>query len=520
MESQAGAVQAVRDRVVAIPRLLPSFSSLAFLLPVVLLYWQLGGPSSLLTDPSTGVHVRTGDWILAHHAVPRHDLFSFSLGNKRWCDWEWLSDAVFSILHRWHGLPAVAAISLALLCFTSFLIYRAARLAAGRTVAFGVTCLVMATTTIHWLARPHLFTWLLLALFCWTFHRAEAKESGAWLLALPALMVLWVNLHPGFVAGLLALSLYCGGSALEVIKNRDAKERLNALRRARSGGWAFAVCSLATLVNPYGLHLHQHIASYLLSNSSVTSHVAEWLPPDFRNARLHWFELFLPIASAAAVWHGAKGRFRWCLVMLGFLHLALASVRNVPLFAILSTAPVAWAAEEWLSQCEWGRQLRQAEAALPPRRSTLVNAFIYGLACAALAAIVWGKPMGLGPRGSLPVEAAEHLPPGRLFTTDRWADYLIYRDPHRKVFFDGRNDFYGPGFVKDYLIVMRAEPGRQRIMARYALTVALVPDGSAIAAALSCSEDWKKVREDSVATVFVRKVPAVAIPVTHLSLSR
>jgi hypothetical protein len=80
------------------------------------------------------------------------------------------------------------------------------------------------------------------------------------------------------------------------------------------------------------------------------------------------------------------------------------------------------------------------------------------------------------------------------------------------VFFDGRNDFYGPDFVKDYLTVMRAEPDWQRIMAQYALTVALVPKGSAIKAALSGSEDWKKVREDSVATVFVRKVPAVAIP--------
>jgi hypothetical protein len=368
-ESQAGAVQTAGDSAVAIPRWLPSLRSLAFLLPVALLYWQLGGPSSLLTDPSTEVHVRTGDWILAHHAVPHHDLFSFSLGNKHWCDWEWLSDAVFSILHRWHGLSAVAAFSLVLLCFTSLLIYRAARLAAGRTVAFGVTCLVMTTTTIHWLARPHLFTWLLLALFCLAFQKAETQESGKWLLALPPLMAFWVNLHPGFVAGPLMLALWCGGAMLEVFKNRDAKERLNAIRRVRCSGWALAACALATLVNPYFFHLDQHIASYLLSSSSITAHVAEWLPPDFRNPRLNWFEVFLPVAGAAAVWHGTKRRFRWCLLMLGFLHLALVSVRNVPLFGIVSACPVAWATEEWLSQVERGRRLRQAEVALAFRRA-------------------------------------------------------------------------------------------------------------------------------------------------------
>jgi len=504
--------QKAHGSLVAPTRWLPSLSSLAFLFPVVFLYWQLGGPSSLLTDPSTGVHVRTGDWILAHHEAPRHDLFSFSLGYKRWCDWEWLNDAVFSILHRWHGLPAVAAFSLVLLCFTSLLIYRAARLAAGRTVAFGVTCLVMATSTIHWLARPHLFTWLLLALFCWALQKAEATENERWLLTLPALMVLWANLHPGFVAGLLVMGLWCGGAALEAFTSRDTKERLNAVRWAAYSVWALAACALATLVNPYGLHLHQHIASYLLSSSSITAHVAEWLPPDFRNPRLQWFELFLPVAGAAAVWHGTKRRFRWCLLMLGFLHLALVSVRNVPLFAIVSAVPLAWAAEEWLSQGKWGRHLREAEVALAFRRARIGDVFIYAFACATFAGIVWGKPLGLGPRASLPVKAAMHLPCGRLFTTDRWANYLIYSQPDRKVFFDGRNDFYGSDFVKDYLTVMRAEPGWQRIMAQYALTVALVPKGSAIKAALSGSEDWKKVREDSVATVFARKVPAVAIP--------
>ena len=43
----------------------PYLTSLAFILPVALLYCQLGGPAALLTDPNTGVHVRAGDWIVA-----------------------------------------------------------------------------------------------------------------------------------------------------------------------------------------------------------------------------------------------------------------------------------------------------------------------------------------------------------------------------------------------------------------------------------------------------------------------
>src|SRR5262245_60364916 len=66
---------------------LPSLTSLAFLVPVVLLYWQLGGPSALLADPNTGVHVQAGEWILSHHAIPRQDVFSFTLAGHAWCDW-------------------------------------------------------------------------------------------------------------------------------------------------------------------------------------------------------------------------------------------------------------------------------------------------------------------------------------------------------------------------------------------------------------------------------------------------
>ena len=110
----------------------------------------------------------------------------------------------------------------------------------------------------------------------------------------------------------------------------------------------------------------------------------------------------------------------------------------------------------------------------------------------------------LGPQSSLPVEAAAHLPAGRLFTTDRWADYLIYAEPGREVFFDGRNDLYGPQFVRDYVAVMRAQPGWQKILTKYGLTVALVPNDSPIFAALAASTDWSLSYQDATAAVFRR----------------
>ena len=327
---------------------LPSLTSLAFLLPVVLLYWQVGGPSTLLTDPNTGVHVRAGEWILSHHAVPRQDVFSFTLAGRAWCDWEWLSDGLYALLFQMRGLSAIVAFHLALLCLVSVIVYRTARLRVGPTIAFAVTCLVMATTTIHWLARPHLLTWLFLAFFYFLLERADVTGEYRPLFALPLLMILWVNLHPGFLVGLLVLAAW---SVSGLLRCQLAGECQEQCRRRSEAFWlclALAACLGATCANPFFLRLDGHIASYLFSSSSVTSHVAEWLSPDFRNPRLHWFEVLLPLAAASALRQGLRGHLAHCAIVLGLLHLALGSVRNVPLLAILAVGPLAATTESLL----------------------------------------------------------------------------------------------------------------------------------------------------------------------------
>jgi len=127
---------------------LPSFTSLAFLLPVVFLYWQVGGPSAQHTDPNTGVHVRVGEWILSHHAIPRQDLFSFTLAGRAWCDWEWLSDVLYALNLHLRGLSAIVAFHLSLLCLISVVLYRTARLRAGPTMTRLRSCSLRVSSEI------------------------------------------------------------------------------------------------------------------------------------------------------------------------------------------------------------------------------------------------------------------------------------------------------------------------------------------------------------------------------------
>ena len=86
----------------------PSFADCFF---VAILVWLFvcgaSGWKSLLMDGDTGWHIRTGEYILAKHAVPTTDLFSFSKPGAPWFAWEWLSDVVFGLLFRMGGLKAI-----------------------------------------------------------------------------------------------------------------------------------------------------------------------------------------------------------------------------------------------------------------------------------------------------------------------------------------------------------------------------------------------------------------------------
>jgi hypothetical protein len=485
------------------PRRLPSLTALAYLFPLILLYWEGGGPSGLLADPSTGVHVRTGEWILAHHAVPRHDLFFYTLSSKAWRDWEWLSDVIFALAYRLHGLSAVAALSLAILCIISLIVYRTARPYAGLVIAGGVCVLVMATTTIHWLARPHLFTWIGVAALCWALE-THAVERCAWFL--PVAMVVWVNLHPGFVAGFLVMGAWLAGAWFNQRFISAKEERRHWRREAKWYGIALLLCGVSTLANPYFLQLDRHLASYLFAPSTVTAPVSEWLSPDFHNPGLAWFELLLPLAAAAGVWRGLKQRFHWCFLIFAFMHLALFSVRNVPLFAIVCAAPVAAAGEEALPKLDFWRYVREAEGVARGAGRRGMTLAIWGLGFAAILNVSV-SPVRLGAGSRIPVTAIRRLPPGRVFTTDQWADYLIYAEPGRKVFFDGRNDFYGPAFVQTYLTILKAEPGWEQALARYRLSAVLVPARRSLSGALDCAPSWRRLYHDVDAAVFVRDQP-------------
>jgi hypothetical protein len=501
---------------------LPSMTDFAFLMPAIFLFAGMGGAKTLLGDGDTGWHVRTGEWILRHGRVPDKDLFSFTKTGQPWFAWEWLWDVTFAWLHQHGGLAAVVIGSLLVICFTSALLFRLTSRKCGHPiVALALTFLAVAGSSIHFLARPHLVTLLLLVVFYSILERARESRRARLLLWLPPLTVLWTNLHGGFFVGILLIGLYAAGELAGGFLDPQPGAGRAAARRALPCVAAAFACLAASLAGPYTWRLHRHIFEYL-TDSFQRQHIMEMLPISFQNPAARYFEILLLAGGAATLWHLRRKRFTECFLFLFFAHLALIASRNIPIFGIAAAPVLALALAEWLRKLEeapvaaWLQRLVRGLNGLADSirgieavpRLHLVSAAVLLLFIAIFYAPA--PPPAFRARfdaKAFPAKALAALQgpdlPGRIFTYDQWGDYLIYNlFPRCRVFIDGRSDFYGSRFVKEYLDIVNVKYCWQRHLDEYGVDTVLLPPDAPLAGALKESSRWRVVYDDGVAIVF------------------
>jgi len=512
-------------------KLLPSFTDFAFLMPMVLLFGRMSGTKALLGDCDTGWHIRGGEWIVANRQIPIHDVFSFSHPGGPWFAWSWLADVGYAWLNALGGLRAVVLFSILLISAIFALLFHLVCRRSNPIVAILVTVLAAGASSIHWLARPHLFTLLLAVLFYAALERfaelnqrvnpGQTRPAGIRYLALlPAGVILWANIHQGFFVGILMIAVFGAGEVLKTIFRGDPNESRGGWLIAR---WYFATaaaCVAASLVNPYTYRLPRHVISYLGATANW-QHVEEYLSPNFHGPAAVPFEVMLVLAGASIYWNFSKCRFTEPLLLLLWVHAALLAQRNIAIFAVIAAVPVGRTIQEWLDEAPrwnvaaWVRSVAlnfhrlatstgQMEAV---GRCHLVS--VVGLLMVAAAIWAPNPPKefraefdpGRYPAGALSTLRSD--PSARIFTDDEWGDYLIWSlYPSQKVFVDGRADLYSGDFQKRVNDVLSAKYDWEQTLGGYGVDTILLPVNAPLAGALKESSHWHVVFDDGVALVF------------------
>ena len=489
---------------------------------VVLFYclFFYGGTEHLLRDSDTGWHIRNGESILASGKIPHADPYSFTRPDAPWFPWEWGADLAMGYVHKHFALTGICLLYASLIGFATWLWFQLNwRVNGNFLLACALAAPMLTTTSLHWLARPHIFSWIFLLVLLIRFERVQSLPHGRGsvmdAIALASLSALWANMHGSFfLAPVIALIYAAGWFVRSLIWNTGGRTQAK---------W-FLLASIpltaGSLANPFGIELHKHVYQYL-NNTELLQRVAEFQTFNFHVEGAFQIVLTLGIAALGGFAALSSRKPHHFLLSVLFCAMALRSARGLPLVALL-LLPLAngaiaealirakglrpWLRNSLNSTIGYSGRLRAIDAGL--RGYALIPAVLL------LAFIVLRAPAVVArtgfPPSEFPVAAAAEIEKlsgnARILAPDKYGGYLIYRFPgHRKVFFDGRSDFYGSTFMKEYIMLVEVRPGWREQMQKWEFTHALLPNTYSLIPALE-QAGWKRMYRDSTATLLIRNL--------------
>lgn len=469
---------------------------LRFWLPAVLILGVFA--FSVPTIPSADMwwHLSTGRYVIQHHAVPHREPFSTTIAGKPWTAHEWLSGVVFYLAYSLLGSAGPLLLTACVLTITFWFSYersggpQAARLFA---LALGV-----AATTPIFSVRPQIFTYALAAIFFLVLTRYF--ETGAYKLLfwLPALTILWVNFHGGYVLGLTIILLYAAGAVADRLSG--AEDSATTKRRVLALVATCAACFAVVPLNPNGLELYVYPVVTLRAWSAQTD-IFEWRSPDFHLAIFRPFALLLLLTIAVLALSPKRPKPSQVLLFVFFTSSALYGMRNLPFFVLVAFPLLGEYAflPNWKLPALHHNLKRVFEAA-----ALLVVAFASAKIVSRHIGAELDREQSRFPARAAAFLDRQQLPPP-IFNSYDFGGYLIWRlYPRYRVWIDGRTDLYGRAFFDRFLEVYEVTADPRPVLDGDGIRTVLVEPQSNLARFLRTQGNWKLVYEDPTAVIFSR----------------
>lgn len=455
------------------------------------------------TDPDYWWHQRTGQLILALGQLPRTDPFSFTSLGQPWITHEWLTEVCFAFIAAHFGYVGNVVLYGTITALAALAIRATCRLRGlGPAGATGIMLWAFAIILPLANVRPQMVTILFLALtalIVTAYLQGEAR--GLWIL--PPLFVLWVNLHGGYVIGLVLLGLtLLGETAARYLGRPAAPLRPLLLTTALSGA--------ATLVSPLGVEALRYPFTYAGTGNASQRFIAEWQSPNFHNAAFYPLAASLLVGLLIGIGRG-KPRPTELLWTALFSALALQSIRHTPLYAIvvlpLLGVQLASIAPSWPGVLTRWRAPARLILPVSGWLLLLIGTITLVAGSAALPLQTGTTPrVGGYPTGAVTFLRAHPEAQGNLFNTYSWGGYLIAElYPDRLVSIDGRADVHGDALVTQHRAAERLMPGWRDTLDTWQIGLVLIDRDGPLATALRDDPAWQELYAGDVERLFARR---------------
>jgi hypothetical protein len=407
------------------------------------------------------LQLATGRFI-SQHGFVWTDPFPTIAQGQPWANQQWLSELLFYKLARSIGMTGLTVfyafvLGLPLLGLLWYCRRKDVRLLLGGAALYFPVLL----SIIH----PRAAAFSLLAFSVLVLLLLGATRGGrstAWpLLAVPALFLVWANLHGGLVGGLLLIGLVATGLALDRWRKRPGSL---GPRRIALIGLVGVLAFAATFGTPLGPGLWSYVGSF--SNPALSLGTKEWGPALDSLPVL----AYVIVAGAFAGWLWVRrppgASLTPLLVTCGFLAATVVSMRNMIFIAPALFFQIAHARD------------RMEPVSVRP-------AVTVGVA-ALLAGLVWLTALGPAKSGAYlrsgPADYALRHPPkhGRIASLAGVSSYLLWRSPRTRVLIDGWLEHFTPAALRANYGAVRARPGSAPDASRWEIGAVITRHRSAV----------------------------------------
>lgn len=400
-----------------------------------------------VTDTDVWWHLRIGQWIVEHKAIPHTELFSTFASGKPWAAYSWLFELIVFGLFQKLGLIGIVVYTSTMAVAITVAVHQVVRrLNSDFTLGVGLTFLAMYTMGRIFTPRPWLLTILFFALEINILMGVRRTGKTRELLWLPLIFAVWTNIHIQFIDGLLVLGI---GLTESVAAQRwpviETKIRLRWMVSI------FLACLAATLLNPHGWKIYK-VAYDLVMQVALLPQIMEFSPISFRNLD-DWCLVGILLAATVVLSRARRIAFFETMLLALSIVVSFRSQRDIWVLAIAGVAILASVLKELPS----GRIVLRSSAI--PLVAVATVSFV---SLAFLAAGTNNAGLQLRLERSLPVQAVKSIKQrgwqGPLYNDLNWGGFLIW-SLRMPVSMDGRTNVHGSERIVRSYATWSSHPG-------------------------------------------------------------
>lgn len=513
--------------------LLPSLGDFIFVIIFLILVRLI--PSFMFGDGGTGWHLATGKFILENRRIPYEEFISYTFAGKPWITQYWFTDLIMYLVQLAAGYNGLTVLFAAIFAGIFLWLYHQSRSEGCTALLASFLVMVAATaSSVQFLTRPLVASWVMVCVFAVlleNFQQGRLSAKKAWLWFFLASIV-WANCHSGYIFGIAQVIIYLGSNFLFALFHSHPAQRSDARTRTIQLSVGLVCVLVGVSLNPYGVALHANIME-TLANKSMIDSIQEFMSPSFHGGpQAGSLELLFAFAVGGLFITLTRQSLPRVLTVIAFAHLALYSVRNAPVFALIATPFIASCfsvtrlpemfgdSADPDGKANFARKMIDAIISYEKKLSAqeVLNGYhllpivmvlvfsvisLMGGSIGGTQVVQGGFSANEFPTTTMAMVKKLELNPQEGFNDANWGGYIFY-ESGLPVYIDDRGTFFGDYYIR-YGKIVSLFPEWKDLLKKDNINWIIFKRNTDLANALANDPEWTILAEDPAAILFGRK---------------